>query len=80
MSTEVINTEATTTSATSAGAVAAGRVTARRTNDHVELVHADRPDIVLDVPRRDWPAFVEAVKAGALDLEVLNRAAQEHSA
>jgi hypothetical protein len=56
------------------------RVTAKRLNDHVEVVHVDHPDVVLDVPRRDWPAFVEAVKAGAFDLETLERQAAENAA
>jgi hypothetical protein len=47
------------------------RVAAKRINDHVEIVHSDSPDVVLEVPRHDWPAFTEAVKAGVFDLEVL---------
>ncbi|WP_111178390.1 hypothetical protein [Nonomuraea aridisoli] len=55
----------------------AGRVAAKRINDHVELVHADHPDVVLNVPRLDWEAFTAAVKSGAFDLETLNRQAEE---
>ncbi|MEU6714318.1 hypothetical protein ABZ897_22865 [Nonomuraea sp. NPDC046802] len=55
----------------------ANRVAAKRINDHVELIHMDNPDSVLEVPRRDWEAFTTAVKSGAFDLETLNRQAQE---
>ncbi|KAB8195964.1 hypothetical protein FH608_010845 [Nonomuraea phyllanthi] len=58
----------------------AGRVEAKRINDHVELVHADNPDTVLEVPRRDWEPFIAAVKSGAFDLETLNRQAAERVA
>jgi hypothetical protein len=52
-----------------------GRVAARRINDHVELFHGDSPDMVLEVPRLEWPAFTKAVKEGAFDLEILEREA-----
>ncbi|GAA2840056.1 MULTISPECIES: hypothetical protein [Nonomuraea] len=55
----------------------ASRVAAKRINDHVEVIHADNPDTVLEVPRRDWEAFTAAVKSGAFDLETLNRQAEE---
>ncbi|MEW9548208.1 hypothetical protein [Nonomuraea sp. NPDC050783] len=58
----------------------AGRVAAKRINDHVELVHVDNPDLVLEVPRRDWEAFVTAVKSGAFDLRTLEREAEENVA
>ncbi|NUP03228.1 MAG: hypothetical protein HOV96_17010 [Nonomuraea sp.] len=51
-----------------------------RINDHVELIHEDVPDVVLEVPRRDWEQFLEAVKSGAFDLEVLPRKAAESAA
>lgn len=56
------------------------RVAARRINDHVELIHSGSPDTVLEVPRLEWPAFTQAVKSGAFDLETLEReAAESHS-
>ncbi|GAA3212499.1 MULTISPECIES: hypothetical protein [Nonomuraea] len=58
----------------------AGRVAAKRINDHVEIIHEDNPDLVLEVPRRDWVAFTAAVKSGAFDLEALHREAEEHVA
>ncbi|MBE1591745.1 hypothetical protein ACFPOI_14460 [Nonomuraea angiospora] len=58
----------------------AGRVEAKRINDHVELIHVDHPDAVLEVPRRDWESFTAAVKAGSFDLETLNRLAEENVA
>jgi hypothetical protein len=58
----------------------AGRVTAKRINDHVEIVHGDNPDLVFEVPRRDWEAFTTAVKSGAFDLRTLEREAEENVA
>ncbi|GAB2910312.1 hypothetical protein ACFMQL_25245 [Nonomuraea fastidiosa] len=58
----------------------ASRVAAKRINDHVEVVHVDHPDVVLEVPRRDWEAFTAAVKSGAYDLDVLPRVAEESAA
>ncbi|WP_406673232.1 hypothetical protein WBK31_24655 [Nonomuraea sp. N2-4H] len=58
----------------------ASRVAAKRINDHVEVVHVDHPDVVLEVPRRDWEAFTAAVKSGAYDLDVLSRVAEESAA
>ncbi|MGN9841141.1 hypothetical protein ACTMTI_23745 [Nonomuraea sp. H19] len=58
----------------------AGRVAAKRINDHVELVHANNPDLVLEVPRLDWEAFTMAVKSGAFDLATLERQAEENAA
>lgn len=51
-----------------------------RINDHVEIIHEAVPDVVLEVPRRDWEQFLEAVKAGSFDLEVLPRKATESAA
>jgi hypothetical protein len=56
------------------------RVTATRINDHVEIVHDDRPDVVLEVPRHDWQRFTEAMKAGAFDLDALPRKSTENVA
>ncbi|GAA3534125.1 hypothetical protein GCM10022419_011860 [Nonomuraea rosea] len=58
----------------------ASRVAAKRINDHVEVIHVDNPDTVLEVPRRDWERFTAAVKSGAFDLETLNREAAENVA
>ncbi|MED7926154.1 hypothetical protein SMD20_18000 [Nonomuraea sp. LP-02] len=58
----------------------AGRVAAKRINDHVELVHADHPELVFEVPRRDWEAFTTAVKSAAFDLGTLERLAKENVA
>ncbi|MGP3929003.1 hypothetical protein [Nonomuraea sp. KM88] len=58
----------------------AGRVAAKRINDHVEVIHVDHPGTVLEVPRRDWESFTAAVKAGAFDLETLERAREENVA
>jgi hypothetical protein len=58
----------------------ASRVAAKRINDHVEVIHVDNPDAVLEVPRRDWEGFTAAVKSGAFDLETLNREAEENVA
>ncbi|MBF8192692.1 hypothetical protein ITP53_44835 [Nonomuraea sp. K274] len=55
----------------------AGRVAVQRVNDHVEVVHVDNPDAVLEVPRRDWETFTTAVKSGAFDLETLKRGVEE---
>ncbi|GGS64482.1 hypothetical protein ACIBIZ_22025 [Nonomuraea spiralis] len=56
------------------------RVKACRINDHVELIHDSAPDVVLEIPRRDWQDFLEAVRSGAFELEILPRKAEENAA
>ncbi|MDR8410969.1 hypothetical protein [Nonomuraea sp. 3-1Str] len=49
------------------------RVVARRLNDHVEIHHVDRPDVVLEVPRKDFADLIAAVTP--LEAEVTESAA-----